>query len=141
MDNLTKAMHCAEKMRSEDKASEALGIEVEIDAVGFATARMRVREHMLNGFEVCHGGLLFALADTAFAFACNSHGRMTFAASGNIEFLRPSVLGDLLQAVATEEYHGRKNGFYTVTIKNQAGELIALFRGRSVSGEEPILNA
>jgi len=140
MDDVNTAKECAEKMWATDNASKALGMDVVVDAVGSATARMKVREDMLNGFNVCHGGLLFALADTAFAFAGNSYDQMALAASGSIEFLRPAVLGDLLEAVAIEEYRGRKNGFYTVTIKNQDGELIGLFRGRCVSRDERILD-
>lgn len=139
MSELVTAKRCAEKMWAGDAASRALGMTVEIRAVGSATARMDVRDDMVNGFDICHGGLLFTLADTAFAFACNAYDRMTFAASGQIEFLRPAVLGDVLCAVATEEYRGRNNGFYTVRIDNQDGHTVALFRGRSVSRKEPVL--
>jgi acyl-CoA thioesterase len=139
MNDLPTAKRCAEKMWAGDKASKALGMKVEIRAVGSATAHMRVRDDMVNGFDVCHGGLLFALADTAFAFACNAYNRLTIAASGNIEFLRPVVLGDELRATATEEYRGRSSGFYTVKIENQDGKLVALFRGRSASRDQPLL--
>jgi len=140
MSELATAKRCAEKMWGGDAASRALGMRIEIRAVGTATARMDVRDDMVNGFGVCHGGLLFTLADTAFAFACNAYNRMTFAASGQMEFLRPAVLGDALCAVATEEYRGRNNGFYTVRIDNQDGQAVALFRGRSVSRKEPVLS-
>jgi phenylacetic acid degradation protein PaaD len=139
MSELSTAKRCAEKMWAGDKASKALGMKVEIRAVGSTTASMRVREDMVNGFDVCHGGLLFALADTAFAFACNAYDRLTFAASANIEFLRPAVLGDELRATATEEYRGRNSGFYTVKINNQDGDLVALFRGRSASRGQSLL--
>lgn len=141
MTELKTAKRCARAMWSGDQASKALGMKVEIRKVGSATARMTVREDMVNGFDVCHGGLLFALADTAFAFACNAYDRKTVAASGNIEFLRPARLGDQLRAVAAEEHRGRRTGYYNVRIDNQDGELIALFRGRSVSGKQPLLGA
>lgn len=140
MSDLEVAKRCAEKMWAGDNASKALGMEVEVTAVGSATANMSVRNDMVNGMGVCHGGLLFALADTAFAFACNAYNRMTFAASGNIEFLRPAKRGDTLRAVATEEYRGRNSAYYTVRIDNQDGDIIALFRGRSVSRDEPLLS-
>lgn len=139
MSELATAKHCAKKMWASDEASKALGIKIEIRAVGSSTARMEVRDDMVNGFGICHGGLLFALADTAFAFACNAYDRRTFAASGNIEYFRPARLGDNLRAVATEDHRGRNSGYYTVKIDNQDGKIVALFRGRSVSRDEPIL--
>ena len=81
MNELAMAKRCAQQMWAGDKASKALGIKIEIRAVGAATAKMQVRDDMVNGFDVCHGGMLFALADTAFAFACNAYNRVTFAAS------------------------------------------------------------
>lgn len=139
MNELETAKCCAEKMWAGDAASKALGMTVEIRRVGGATARMQVRDDMVNGFDVCHGGLLFALADTAFAFACNAYDRVAVAASASIEFLRPAMLGDKLRAVASEEHRGRNSGYYTVRIDNQDGDVVALFRGRSVSRNEPVL--
>jgi acyl-CoA thioesterase len=133
MDELAQARASADKMFRADRASQALGIEVHIPEAGAATATMRIRTDMLNGFKVCHGGLLFALADTAFAFACNGHGRQAVAAAAQIEFLRPALLGDQLQATAAEEYSGRRSGHYTVTVRNQSDEIVALFRGRSAT--------
>ncbi|MGI9249427.1 MAG: hydroxyphenylacetyl-CoA thioesterase PaaI [Woeseiaceae bacterium] len=141
MSDLNTAKRCAQKMWAGDSASKALGMTIEIRSVGCATARMQVREDMVNGFDVCHGGLLFALADTAFAFACNAYDRKTVAASGNIEFIRPAMLDDRLRAVAKEDHRGRRSGYYTVRIDNQDGELVAMFRGRSVSRDEPVLGA
>lgn len=139
MNELATAKRCAEKMWASDAASKALGITVEIRRVGGATARMQVRDDMVNGFDVCHGGLLFALADTAFAFASNAYDRVAFAASASIEFLRPAMLGDKLRAVASEEHRGRNSAYYTVRIDNQDGDIVALFRGRSVSRNAPVL--
>ena len=80
-----------------------------------------------------HGGLTFALADTAFAFACNAYDEQAFAAAAQIEFLRPAMLGDVLTATASEDYRGRRNGYYSVAVRNQHDELVALFRGRSTA--------
>ena len=140
MNELATAKRCADKMWAGDSASKALGMKIEIRNLGSATARMQVRDDMVNGFDVCHGGLLFALADTAFAFACNAYDRVTFAASASIEFLRPATLGDTLRAVATEEHRGRSSAYYTVRVDNQDGDVVALFRGRSVSRDEPLLS-
>ena len=115
-------------------------MKIEIREVGRATAKMTVREDMVNGFNVCHGGLLFALADTAFAFACNAYDRKTVAASASIEFLRPAALGDRLRATAEEEYRGRRGGYYKVRIDNQDDEPVALFQGRAVSTDELLLD-
>lgn len=139
MDEFETARRCAAEMWAVDNASQLLGMEVEVTAVGAATATMRVRADMVNGFDVCHGGMVFTLADTAFAFACNSYNRVTLTASGKIHFLRPAVLGDELTAVATEDYRGRRRGFYTVKVTNQDDDAVALFRGRSVSRDEPIV--
>ena len=133
------AARCAEKMYANDAASQALGIRVEIPDAGAAIAHMSVRADMVNGFGVCHGGLLFTLADTAFAFACNAYDDMTFAAAASIDFLRPARLGDTLRATAREDYRGSRSGFYTVEVQNQADAVVAVFRGRSASRGEPLL--
>lgn len=140
MDELQRARDCAEKMYANDKASRMLGIEVEIPAVGSAVASMLIGQDMVNGFDICHGGLVFTLADTAFAFACNAYDDLTVAGSGSIEFLRPSVRGDQLQAVASEVHRGRKGGVYKVEVRNQDDKLVALFQGRSVSRGVVILD-
>ena len=141
MDELETARRCADTMWNDDKASQALGMEIEITGVGAASARMTIRDDMVNGLDVCHGGLVFALADTAFAFACNAYDVQTFAASCQIEFLRPGILGDVLLATASEDHRGRRSGYYTVKISNQRDELVALFRGRSANNGKPILSA
>jgi len=141
MTELDTAKRCAEAMWSNDKASHALGIEMEVTGVGAVSARMTVRDDMVNGLNVCHGGLVFALGDTAFAIACNAHDVQSFAASCQVEFLRPAVLGDQMLATAKEEHRGRRSGYYTVRIHNQRDELVALFRGRSGSNGKSIINA
>ena len=139
MDELELARRCGDAMWKDDKASQALGMEMEITGVGAATVSMTIRDDMVNGLDVCHGGLVFALADTAFAFACNAYNEQTFASSCQVEFLRPAMLGDALLATASEEYRGRRSGYYGVKIHNQRDELVALFRGRSATKGEPIL--
>ncbi len=133
MDSTAIAKRCAEVMYAGDAASKALGIQVDVPQAGKAIACMTVREDMVNGFDVCHGGIVFALADTAFAFACNGYDDRTFAAAASIDFLRPARLGDELRAVAREDYRGRKTGFYTAEVRNQCDEVVAVFRGRSAS--------
>ena len=139
MDDLERAKRCADVMYAKDVSSQALGITIDIPAPGQAIARMAVRDDMVNGFDVCHGGLIFTLADTAFAFACNAYDRLTYAAAADIEFLRPAKSGDALEAMAKEDYRGYKTGLYTIEVRNQRGELVAMFRGRSASVEETIL--
>lgn len=139
MTDFETAQRCAAEMWKSDKASRSLGIEVEVNGLGTATATMQVREHMLNGLDVCHGGMLFTLADTACAFACNSYNRVTLSASGKIHFLRSARLGDVLTAIAVEDYRGGRRGFYTVKVTNQQDEAVALFRGRVVSRDELIV--
>ena len=139
MDRTDVAKRCAEAMYAEDAASKALGIGVDVRDAGEAVARMTVRDDMVNGFGVCHGGLLFALADTAFAFACNGYDDRTFAAAATIDFMRPAQLGDELRAFAREDHRGSRSGFYTVEVRNQRDEVVALFRGRSASRGERLL--
>ena len=139
MSKLDTARRCADTMMRNDKASAALGIRVAIPETGTAVATMTVRDDMLNGFEVLHGGLTFALADTAFAFACNAYDDVTVAGAASIDFLRPVFLGDELKAVALEEHRGRRGGVYAVEVINQHGEFVALFRGRAISRGEKLL--
>ncbi|NCF24610.1 MAG: hydroxyphenylacetyl-CoA thioesterase PaaI [Gammaproteobacteria bacterium] len=139
MDSADIAQRCADVMYARDAASKALGIRVDIPGAGEAVACMTVRDDMVNGFDVCHGGLLFTLADTAFAFACNAYDNRTFAAAASIEFIRPALLGDELRAIAREDYRGTKRGLYTVEVSNQRNEVVAMFHGRSASRGEPLL--
>ena len=139
MSKLDTARRCADAMTKNDRASDALGIRIGIPEPGTAVATMTVRDDMLNGFDVLHGGLTFALADTAFAFACNAYDRQTFPASAQIEFLRPARAGDVLTATAREDHRGRRNGYYSIEVRNQRDELVALFRGRSVTTENALL--
>jgi acyl-CoA thioesterase len=123
-------------MYERDPASQALGMKLDAIRPGFARMSMRVRADMLNGHATCHGGFIFMLADSAFAFACNSHNFNTVGAGCTIDYLAPSREGDLLIADAVEQALAGKTGVYDVTVKNEEGRTIALFRGKShrVSG-------
>ena len=134
---LSTARRCAAHMLENDAASRQLGIKLEVPAAGEAVATMTVRNDMLNGHAVCHGGLLFALADTAFAFACNGYDVRTVSSGGNIDFLRPAIAGDQLRAHAREQHRGQRLGVYDVVVHNQDDERVALFRGQSVALTQP----
>lgn len=118
-------------MYERDAASQALGIQLVAVGEGTATTRMVVRPDMVNGHDVAHGGFIFTLADTAFAFACNSYGPVTLAAGAAIEFLAPARAGSTLTAVATERYRQGRSGHYDVEVTDDLGTVVALFRGRS----------
>lgn len=133
MDEIAIAKKCAETMWEKDAAAHLLGIKVEVSRPGFAEAAFEVRPDMLNGHGVCHGGYLFTLADTAFAFACNTYNKVTVASGASIDFLRPAKLGDTIVATASEFHRGGRIGFYDVVLQNQHGQDIAAFRGRSHS--------
>ncbi len=120
-----------DKLYGSDQASQMLGMTIDSIAPGSARVSMRVRPDMVNGHGICHGGLIFALADSAFAFACNSHGDNTVAAGAAIEFLSPGRIGDLLTASASERWRAGRSGIYEIEVRNDRGEAVALFRGRS----------
>jgi acyl-CoA thioesterase len=120
-----------ERMFADDRASRSLGMQLAHIAPGAATMTMRVRADMLNGMGICHGGLITTLADSAFAFACNAGNELTVAASLAIDFLAPAREGDLLTAKAAEVSQSGRNGVYDVSVTNERGELVAIFRGRS----------
>ena len=125
------AEQAAQSMYGRDKASQHLGITVAEVRPGYARLEMPVVEWMLQGHDVCHGGLLFALADTAMAFASNAHNETHLAINANIDFLRPATLGETLVAEASEGNRTRKTGMYDVTITNESGKRICHFRGRT----------
>jgi acyl-CoA thioesterase len=130
---LSLARRSAAAMYEADLASRTLGIQIEHVAPGRATARMLVRETMLNGHDICHGGYVFLLADTAFAFACNTYGVVTVAAACDVVFLAPAHLGDQLIAEATERHRSGRAGIYDVTVHRSDATVIAEFRGHSRS--------
>ncbi len=127
-----------EAMYGRDRASQELGMTIDEVRPGFARVRMRVAREMLNGHGTCHGGIVFALADSAFAFACNSHGVVTVAAGCSIEFLAPALEGDELVAVATERSRDGRHGVYDVDVARADGSPVAAFRGRSSSLRERV---
>ena len=114
-----------------DRASQALGMRITGVRPGWARVAMLVRADMVNGHGLCHGGIVFALGDSAFAFACNSYNESTVAAAASVDFLAAARAGDELTAEASELWRSRRNGLYEIVISNQRGERIALFRGRS----------
>jgi acyl-CoA thioesterase len=127
-DDLARA--CAEAMWQEDDASKGLGMEIVEIKPGQATLTMTVKPDMVNGQRIAHGGFIFTLADSAFAFACNTHNERTVAAQGNITFIRPGKLGDRLVATAREISRSGRSGIYDVRVT--AGDaVIAEFRGHS----------
>lgn len=125
------ARDCGEALWAGDQACKALGVTLVGIARGTATMTMRVRAEMVNGHDLCHGGLIFTLADSCFAYACNSENFNTVAAGARIEFLAPARLGDELTAIASQIQQGRRTGVYDVIVSNQASQPIALFRGNS----------
>jgi acyl-CoA thioesterase len=118
-------------MYERDPASQALGMTLDAIRPGYARMRMRVRDDMLNGHGTCHGGYIFMLADSAFAFACNSHNFNTVGAGCTIDYLAPGRAGDVLVADAVEQALSGKTGVYDVVVTDQDGRKIALFRGKS----------
>ncbi len=131
------AQAVAQAMFARDNASRKLGMRIEAVAPGYARLSMTVREDMVNGHAICHGGFIFTLADSAFAFACNSRNLNTVAAGGNIDFLAPAHIGDVLTAEAREQSLAGRTGVYDMTVTRQDGTRIALLRGKSarIAGE------
>ena len=120
-------------MMQRDTASASLGMVVELDEPGRAVVSMPVREDMLNGFAITHGGLVFTLADTAFAIACNEDERVTVAAGADITFLKSTGAGQTLTATAVKRVVSGRTGLYDVTVTDETGDLVAEFRGRSIT--------
>lgn len=118
-------------MWRDDRASRHLGIEVQAIGPGTATLTMHVHEALLNGHDICHGGFITTLADSAFAFACNAYNEVTVAAGFDVNLLAAARLGDVLTAQAREVSKAGRTGVYDVTVHNQRGEAVAVFRGRS----------
>ena len=125
------AERVADSMYARDTASIALGIRIETVGPGRADMVMAVRPDMLNGHAICHGGFIFTLADSAFAYACNSYNLATVASGCSIDFLAPARAGDVLTARAHERSASGRTGVYDIEVVNQRGEKIAFFRGKS----------
>ncbi len=125
------ADHVRDGLLANDRASKALGMRVVDIAPGRATMAMTVRDDMLNGHEICHGGLIATLADSSFAFACNSTNELTLASGFAIDLIAPARLGDVLTARCAEVSRSGRTGVYDIDVTNQRGERVAVFRGRS----------
>ncbi len=120
-----------DRMMTRDRFSAHLGLVVTLAEPGRAVVQMTIRDDMLNGFDIAHGGVVFSLADTAFALACNEDERVTVAAGADVSFLRPSVEGQLLTATAARRSMNGRSGIYDVTVSDEQGRVVAEFRGRS----------
>jgi acyl-CoA thioesterase len=127
------AAEIAGMMWADDRASQALGMELLDVRSGYARIRMPIRRDMTNGHGICHGGYMFLLADSTFAFACNSHNQRAVAASAEIHFLAPAHEGDVLTAEGVELHVAGRSGVYDMRVTDQDGRLVALFRGKSAT--------
>jgi len=126
------ARQVGESMFAVDTATkDTMGMELVSCQPGHAEFRMTVKELHLNGHKICHGGFIFTLADSTFAFACNSYNKAAVAAGCSIEFLKPGQLGDVLTCVGQEQTMSGRHGIYDMKVTNQKGEVIAMFRGKS----------
>jgi len=127
----------AAAMWARDRAAQALGMKIVRVAPGAALLTMAVRPDMVNGHHICHGGMIFSLADTAFAYACNSYNKNTVASACHIDFLAPAKEGETLEADAVEQSAAGRTGVYDVTVRSSGGKTVALFRGKSyrINGE------
>ncbi len=139
LDKNELARLCGKALLSHDNASSRLGIEIVEVTAGHATASMEVRSEMVNGLDICHGGLIFTLADTTFALAGNSHNMVAYAMGCHIEYLRPALMGDRLKAQATEMDRTRNTGSYVVSVTNQDNKTVAVFHGRSSNRGQPLI--
>jgi len=133
------AENVARTMYARDAASQSLGMRIVRVAPGYAEITMAVRADMLNGHAICHGGFIFALADSAFAFACNSYNLPTVAWGCAIEFLAPAHQGDSLTAIARERSVSGRTGVYDIEVVDQRGRQIALFRGKSYRVKDHVI--
>jgi len=132
--DIAMARRCAETLYARDRASQHLGMTIESVGPGRATVTMPVTETMVNGHDICHGGYVVLVADSAFAFACNTYDQVTVAAGLDVTFLRSARLGDVLVATAVERVRAAKTGIYDVTVARRTDngpEVVAEFRGRS----------
>jgi acyl-CoA thioesterase len=135
------AERVAARMFDSDCASRALGMRIASIAPGRAEMTMTVRNDMVNGHGICHGGYVFLLADSTFAFACNSYNRNTVAQGCTIDYLAPARTGDVLRAKGTERSRTGRTGVYDIEVTNQDGVTVALFRGKSYRIDGSIVDA
>ena len=141
MDETALAQQVGQVMLANDRATrETVGMELLSCTPGRASMRMVVQDKHLNGHQTCHGGFIFTLADSTFAFACNSHNHNAVAAACSIEFLKPAHLGDELLTEGVEQVLSGRHGIYDVKVTNQRGETVALFRGKSAQIPGTVVN-
>ncbi len=126
-------------MLAADNFSKWLGIVVDEYREGYCKLHYTIREEMLNGFGIVHGGIVFSAADSAFEFACNSHGRLSVALDVHISFIKASKAGELLTVEAKEIHTGNKTSFYDITITNEAAEVVAIFKGTAYRTSKEIV--
>lgn len=129
MDNQSQPQQVVDHMLEHDKFSEWMGIRVLDIREGYSKISMEIREEMLNGFGIVHGGISFSMADSAFAFACNNRNNLSVALDVTISFMKALHVGDILTAEAKEIHNGRSTGVYLITLTNQKGEQVGLFKG------------
>ena len=140
MNERALAARVGEVMFAADRATrDFMGIELVSCEPGRALLRMTVRQAMLNGHDICHGGLIFTLADSTFAYACNSRNKATVASGCSIEFLKPGRLGDVLTCEGVEQVLQGRNGVYDMKVTNQRGEVVAMFRGKSTQVQGSVI--
>ena len=132
-----RAKKCAELMYAQDATTQGLKMAIEHVDVGTATMSMDIQPHMLNGHGICHGGYIFTLADSAFAFACNTYNQLTVAQQNQITYVQAGKLGERLIAIATETSKTGRSGTYNVVVTGEAGRMVALFHGlsRTIKGQ------
>jgi len=133
------AQKCAEAMWPRDRASQSLDIKLVSMDEGRAIMTMEVKDYMLNGYDLCHGGYIFALADDAFAYATNSQNQAAVASSCSIEFLQPAYLGEILTARAEMLHQSARTGLYDIVVTNGGGDVVARLRGRSTRINRPVI--
>ena len=138
--NNALAKQVVDKMMEDDLFSQWLGIEILEVAEGYSKIKMTLREEMINGFGLIHGGIAFSLADSAFAFACNNRNNLSVALDTSITFTKATKPSDVLTAEAKELHNGRSTGLYLITITNQTGEQVALFKGTCFRTGKPLIS-
>lgn len=130
--------HVLDIMTRRDEFTKWLGLEIDVIDTGYCKLHYTVKREMLNGFENIHGGILFSASDSAFAFACNSHGIITVALDVSITFTQPAKEGDVLYVEAKEIHLGNKTGLYDVRTTNAQGKLVAMFKGTAYRTGKPV---
>ncbi|MBB1284468.1 hydroxyphenylacetyl-CoA thioesterase PaaI [Flavisolibacter sp. BT320] len=135
------AQTVVDKMMRQDAFSQWLGITVIDVRIGYSKIQMTLREDMMNGFGVIHGGIAFSLADSAFAFACNNRNNLSLALDTNITFTKSTRPGDVLTAEAVEVHNGKSTGLYLITVTNQEGVQVAHFKGTCFRTGKPLVDA